>query len=131
MRNLIWLFTRPLALLLMLAIAQLAWAQSEKTVSTTTSIAEPSAVSPATTQPEFERLVTELTQGSLSKRGQAIKALAAVNDERVIQIIEALQQGNLAADKGDAPLVAIKQPNGNFVHAVTGALLSATDTEKL
>lgn len=131
MRNVIWLFTRPLALLLVLVITQVAWAQGEETVSTTTSIAEPGAVSPATTQPEFERLVAELTQGSLSKRGQAIKALAAVDDERVTQIIEALQQGNLSADKSDTPLVAIKQPNGGFVHALSGAPLSATDTEKL
>lgn len=131
MRNVIWLFTRPLALLLVLVITQVAWAQGEETVSTITSIAEHGAVSPATTQPELERLVAELTQGSLSKRGQAIKALAAVDDERVIQIIEALQQGNLSADKSDTPLVAIKQPNGDFVHALSGAPLSATDTEKL
>lgn len=131
MCNLIWPFTRPLVVLLVLVISQLAWAQNEESVSTTTSTPESGVDVPAATQSGFERAVVELTQGSLSKRGQAIKKLASLNDERAAEIIEALQEGNLSADKSDKPVVAVKQTNGSFIHAFSGMPLSANETEKL
>lgn len=131
MCNLIWPFTRPLVVLLVLVISQLAWAQNEESVSTTTSTPKSSVSVPATTQTEFERLVSKLTQGSLSKRGQAIKKLASLNDERAAVIIEALQEGNLSADKSDKPVVAVKQTNGSFIHAFNGMPLNANETENL
>lgn len=131
MRKLIWPFTRPLIVLLVLVISQLAWAKNEESVSTTTSTPESGVVVPATTQSGFERVVVELTQGSLSKRGQAIKKLASLNDERAAEIIEALQEGNLSADKSDKPVVAVKQTNGSFIHAFTGMPLNANETENL
>lgn len=70
-------------------------------------------------EPEFNKLVKALTQGSLPARAQTAKKLAALDDPRTAQIIEALQTGNLYASKGDNPSVAIA--NGDsYTDAISG-----------
>lgn len=83
------------------------------------------AAQPQTAPSEFNTLVVELTQGSLPKRGQTAKKLAALSDPRVAKVIEALQQGNLYATNGDSPVVAIA--NGiSFTDAISGEALDET-----
>ncbi len=70
-------------------------------------------------EPEFNKLVKALTQGSLPARAQTAKKLAALDAPRTAQIIEALQTGNLYASKGDNPSVAIA--NGDsYTDAISG-----------
>lgn len=69
--------------------------------------------------PSFEALVHELVQGSLPQRSRAITALANHDDDRVIDILQALVDGNLQADRSDPPLVAIRQGR-NTLDALTG-----------
>lgn len=70
-------------------------------------------------EPEFEKLVKALTQGNLPKRAQTAKKLAAQDNPRTAQIIEALQTGNLYASKGNNPRVAIV--NGKtYTNALNG-----------
>lgn len=70
-------------------------------------------------EPEFNKLVKALTQGSLPARAQTAKKLAALDNPRTAQIIEALQTGNLYASKGDNPSVAIA--NGDsYTDAISG-----------
>jgi urea transport system permease protein len=59
--------------------------------------------------PGFETLVHELVQGNLAQRSRVITALADHDDERVIDILQALVDGNLQADRSAPPLVAIRQ----------------------
>jgi urea transport system permease protein len=69
--------------------------------------------------PAFEALVHELVQGSLTQRSRAITALASHDDDRVIDILQALVDGNLQADRSDPPLVAIRQGR-TTLDALTG-----------
>lgn len=69
--------------------------------------------------PEFDTLVKTLTQGSLPKRAQTAKKLAAIDHSRVTAVIEALQKGNLYASKGANPTVAILN-SGVYTDAITG-----------
>lgn len=80
---------------------------------------------------EFNRLAKEMTQGSLPKRGQAIKKLSALNDSRVVTLFEALQDGKLYADQSDSPTIAIAGDNQTFSDALTGQLIAAEQTENL
>ena len=81
------------------------------------------------TEPEFNKLVKNLTQGSLPKRAQIVKKLAAVDDPRVARIIEALQQGNLYASKGANPTVAIITGK-IYLDAISGEKLGDTQSLK-
>ncbi len=81
------------------------------------------------TEPEFNTLVKTLTQGSLPKRAQIAKKLAAVDDPRVARIIEALQQGNLYASKGANPTVAIITGK-IYLDAISGEKLGDTQSLK-
>ncbi len=121
MPNLQWLLKSVLGLCLLTSLAHSAMAQTD---------AE-SGEATYTAATEFETLVQELPKGSLSKRGQTIKALATVNDERAPSIIEALQQGNLYADRGNPPTVAIDTGNDKFIDALSGDLLAADTAKKL
>lgn len=121
MPNLQWLLKSLLGLCLLTSLAHSATAQTDTESDKPTSS--------ATT--EFEALVQELPKGSLSKRGQTIKALAMINDERVPSVIEALQQGNLYADRGTPPTVAISSGKDAFVDALTGEAVAADTAEKL
>ena len=121
MPNLQWLLKSVLGLCLLTSLAHSAMAQTDT---------EPGESTPAATT-EFETLVQALSKGSLSKRGQAIKALATVNDERVPSIIEALQQGNLYADRDNPPTVAIDTGKDKFIDALSGEALAADTAEKL
>jgi urea transport system permease protein len=82
-------------------------------------------------EPEFNRLVKALTQGSLPKRAQTIKQLAALDDERSTDIIEALQQGKLYAEKKADPLVAIKDLKGNYLNALNNTPIEPATSKKL
>ncbi len=97
---------------------------SEESVSQETLIQE----SPAN---EFNRLAKEMTQGSLPKRGQAIKKLSALNDSRVVTLFEALQEGKLYANQADDPAIAIIDENQNFTDVLTGNLIAADQAENL
>ncbi|MGM8226641.1 urea ABC transporter permease subunit UrtB [Cellvibrio sp. ARAG 10.3] len=121
MPNLQWLLKSLLGLCLLTSLAHSAMAQTD------TESGEP----PSTATTEFETLVHELPKGSLSKRGQTIKALAMVNDERVPSVIEALQQGNLYADRGNPPTVAISTGKKKFIDALSGEALAADAAETL
>lgn len=80
---------------------------------------------------EFNRLAKAMTQGSLPKRGQAIKKLSALNDSRVVTLFEALQEGKLYANQSDDPTIAIIDENQNFTDALTGKLIAADQTADL
>lgn len=121
MRNTHWLFASLFSALFGLCLAQATLAQPE----------DADIVAPETAAPEFETLVHELAQGSLPKRAQAIKNLAATRDERVTLIITALQQGTLYADREDPPTIGISQGSGQFTNALSGEILPAEKTENL
>ena len=121
MSNLQWLLKHLLRICLLASLANMTMAQLDAASSESTSA----------TSSEFENLVREIPQGSLPKRAQTIKALAATHDERVTPIIEALQQGNLYADRQDPPLVAISASSGKFIDALTGEAIAMDNTEQL
>jgi len=77
---------------------------------------------------KFESLAKALTQAGLPQRGQAIKKLAELSDERVAVLFDALQDGKLYANKSEDPLVAIAISNEQFTDILTGKLIS---TEKI
>lgn len=131
MRNQMPLFGRwqvRLILLLSLCCSASVFAQDADTTVTTDIVA---AETPAATEPEFDTLVKALTQGSLPKRAQTAKKLGQLDDPRVINIITALQQGNLYAEKSSDPLVAISDNAGNFLNAISGEKIPADSAESL
>ncbi|HTF95410.1 MAG TPA: urea ABC transporter permease subunit UrtB [Cellvibrio sp.] len=83
----------------------------------------------ATFQPEFDSLVKQLTQGSLPARAQTTKKLASLNDERVVKVISALQQGTLYATKDENPLVAIAGEAGSYIDAISGEKITGSTGE--
>ncbi len=113
------------ALLLSLFFSPLVFSQQqEEQVTASAEVAEVSAPDDV----QFANLLKDLTQGSLPKRAQIAKKLAATSDSRVAGILEALQQGNLYASKGEAPTVAISMGK-QFSDALSGQAIS--DTENL
>lgn len=132
MRNLLKPFGQwSLLLILLLSIGFSAKVLSQEPE--TAPVIDPVAVAPiasnATKEPEFNRLVMTLTQGSLPKRAQTAKKLATLDDPRVAQVIEALQQGQLYASKGAAPTVAIAKDN-TYLDILSGEKITG-DTESL
>ena len=131
MRNQMPLFGRwqvQLILLLSLCCSASVFAQD---ADTTANIDVAAAETPAATEPEFDTLVKALTQGSLPKRAQTAKKLGQLDDPRVINIITALQQGNLYAEKSTDPLVAISDNTGNYLNAISGEKIPADSAESL
>ncbi len=113
------------ALLLSLFFSPLVFSQQqEEQVTAPAGVAEVSAPDDV----QFANLLKDLTQGSLPKRAQIAKKLAATSDSRVAGILEALQQGNLYASKGEAPTIAIAKGK-QFSDALSGQAIS--DTENL
>jgi urea transport system permease protein len=110
-----------------IALAQ----EAEVSASVNEESASQETVSPESPTDEFNRLAKEMTQGSLPKRGQAIKKLSALNDLRVISLFEALQDGKLYANKSPDPVIAIAGENDTFTDALTGNLIAADQTESL
>jgi urea transport system permease protein len=127
-------------LLLSLCCSANIFAQDAESVTTTDSITNTNAPSISATEsettsvntvaPEFEKLVKELTTGSLPKRAQTAKKLGQLDDPRVLDVITALQQGNLYAGKSSDPVVAIVD-KGNYLDAITGEKIPADATGEL
>ncbi len=80
---------------------------------------------------EFTVHVQAVASASLNQRGAAVARLAQLGHERGDDVILALQQNNLYADRTDPPLVAIALGDGNFVRADDGSELAAAASEGL
>lgn len=136
MRNLMQLLGKwqvQLIMLLSLCYTASVFAQdTDSTISNTepTAITAP-AEQPAVAQPEFDKLVKALTQGSLPSRAQTAKKLALLDDSRVAIVIGALQAGSLYADKSTDPTVAVVDKSGNYVNAISGEKIAADATDSL
>lgn len=110
-----------------IALAQ----EAEVSASVNEESASQETVSTESPADEFNRLAKDMTQGSLPKRGQAIKKLSALNDSRVVTLFEALQDGKLYADQSDNPTIAIAGDNQTFSDALTGKLIAADQAGNL
>ncbi|HEY8385643.1 MAG TPA: urea ABC transporter permease subunit UrtB [Porticoccaceae bacterium] len=87
------------------------------------SVADDAADTAEALRPAFESLVHQLVQATLPQRAALIRELATVEDERLIPMLTALQEGNLQANRQEPPVVAIR--NGNVMQdALTGEELS-------
>lgn len=82
-------------------------------------------------QDAFAEGVSAVASASLNKRGAAIAALAELNHERSDDVILALQQNNLYANRSDPPLVGIAQADGSFINAASGDPIDASAAESL
>ncbi|SDU24498.1 urea ABC transporter permease subunit UrtB [Halopseudomonas salegens] len=80
--------------------------------------AEEAAAEPST-EPDFTSLVQQLPQGNLAKRAQTVTALSELEHERLIDVLTALQEGNLLATRDEPPIVVIRQ-NDNVFDAISG-----------
>lgn len=67
----------------------------------------------------FEQLVRQLPQGSLPQRAETIARLGALDDPRVIEVLTALQDGQLQADRSAPPRVAVRR-GGQLQDVLTG-----------
>ncbi len=82
-----------------------------------------STTAPAVTTPEnFNQLLEKIPQGSLADRADTLTKLAALKDNRSIEIITALQQGKLTVNPEYQ--LAIRQENDTLVDALTHAAVS-------
>ncbi|WP_323815188.1 urea ABC transporter permease subunit UrtB [Cellvibrio sp. NN19] len=97
----------------------------------TAEVAEAGTAEADVAESEFNKLVKELTQGSLPKRAQTAKKLGVLDDPRVIDVITALQQGSLYAEKSSDPLVAIADKSGSYINAISGEKIPTEQTESL
>ncbi len=70
----------------------------------------------------FEALVHQLAQATLPQRAKLVSALAVLDDERLIPLLTALQDGSLQANRDDPPRVAIREGNV-FRDALTGEVI--------
>lgn len=73
---------------------------------------------------DFAGLVQQLATGSLSERGETVKKLADLKDQRSTTIISALEQGTLYFDS-ILNKVAIKNETGNFFDAISQSAISS------
>ena len=53
----------------------------------------------------FESLIGELTTSSFKKKAKAVEAIAALDDERVLPVMEAMLAGDLYYQKSDEKIV--------------------------
>ncbi len=84
------------------------------------------------TPENFNQLLEKIPQGSLSDRANTLTKLAALNDNRSIEIITALQQGKLTANSQYK--LGIRQENDSLVDALTHTAISeeaATDYKRI
>lgn len=63
----------------------------------------------------FEELLLQLPEGSYSDRAEVASAIAATGDERTIDILETLADGNLHILKADGSVVIIRDVNGDDI----------------
>lgn len=68
-----------------------------------------------------EELVARLPEGSFEDRGRVVSALAATGDPRVVAVLSALVEGDLAAVRPEGTMVILK--GRDAVDALTGAAL--------
>ena len=69
-----------------------------------------------------DTLIQQLVQGNLPQRTRTIELLASEEDDRIIDIFNALADGNLLADRSTPPRVAIRAGR-NTLDALTGDTL--------
>ena len=81
------------------------------------------AVMPSMAGP-FEDAITQFANDSFSDTEAAVGVLATSGNAQALPIIAALQEGRLLADSA-TKTVFIKQSDGKFLNAATGAALSA------
>jgi urea transport system permease protein len=74
----------------------------------------------------FEQQVQQLVQGNLRQRAETVSQLFQQDDERLIDILNALVEGDLLADRNDPPTVAIRQGK-SITNALTGATLESDE----
>ncbi|MDY6920991.1 MAG: urea ABC transporter permease subunit UrtB [Pseudomonadota bacterium] len=93
--------------LLILACSQTLWAQQQA--------------------PDFTAKIADLTTSSFSKRAKAIEAVVALDDERVLPVLEALLEGDLYYRKSDDRVViAVDAESGyRITDVITGNDLGA------
>jgi urea transport system permease protein len=85
------------------------------------SIGDPTATDAV--PPSFEELVYNLSQGNLRERADTVGQLATHDDDRLIEILTALQQGDLLADRETPPTLGIR--SGDSVRdALSGDILT-------
>ncbi len=72
--------------------------------------------------PDFASLVQQLPQGSLQQRAATVTQMASLDHDRLIDVLTALQDGNLQANRDTPPLVVIRDGNRTF-DALSGELL--------
>lgn len=71
-------------------------------------------------------LIQTIATSSLQQRLKAIEALAASDSERKLAVLSALQQGQLYADRGKPPQVAISE-NNQWHDAITHDVIESDD----
>lgn len=111
------------AILLSLFFSSTVFSQAQDPI-----ISDETANATASVDTQFGELLKDLTQGSLPKRAQTAKKLAAIPHPRVATLLEALQQGNLYASKDASPVVAIAQGK-TFTDALRGEIISKNTHE--
>jgi len=122
-----------LSLWLMLMLGALAplhaSAQAEDSASATSEEPLEDANGPNTAQAapaNFEDLVHQLVQGNLRERAETVSQLFGQDDERLVDILNALVDGDLLADRNDPPTVAIRSGN-SVTNALTGDAIESDD----
>lgn len=132
-RESLWRPLPSLSLWLMLMLGALAplhaSAQTQDSASTTSEAPLEDASEPNTAHAaaaNFEDLVHQLVQGNLRERAETVSQLFGQDDERLVDILNALVDGNLLADRNDPPTVAIRSGN-SATNALTGEVLDSDD----
>lgn len=74
----------------------------------------------------FEQQVHQLVQGNLRQRAETVSQLFQQDDERLIDILNALVEGDLLADRNDPPTVAIRDGK-SITNALTGDAIESDD----
>ncbi len=111
-----------LGITLTIGMSQHSIAQSNPVASSET-LAETKQEEPAQT---FEQLLDKIPQGSLSDRADTLKKLAALKDNRSIDIITALQQGKLFSSSENK--LAIRQEDDSFVDALSSTKIATKES---
>ncbi|TVP92636.1 MAG: urea ABC transporter permease subunit UrtB [Pseudomonadaceae bacterium] len=71
-------------------------------------------------EPDFASLVEQLPQGNLPQRARTVAALIELeHEERLIEVLSALQEGNLHATRDNPPIVVIRD-GSVLVEAISG-----------
>lgn len=85
----------------------------------------------ASAQEEFSAAVSAIASASLNQRGRAVAQVAELRHERSDEVISALQQNNLYADRSKPPVVGIALEDGKYVYADSGAPMDAETAASL